>query len=402
MVVAMSGPPPLFDAERMRVYPRIFLTLYALFGCAALLSLLNIVHLWGEPNAQDFLTFYAASKLTLAGDPASAFNNETLLAMERSVLPIKGFLQWGYPPTFQLLIAPLALLPYSVSFVLFVTLSIVALALALGLNPETKPYRLVVLAAPATALCAFTGQNSLLTAALFAGGMALSRKRPLIAGTVLGLLAFKPQMGLLLPIALLAAGQWRVFAGAALGAIAFAGLATAMFGLSQWQAFFEHLSFIEQAMRAGELHWSKIPSAFVFARMLDVPEPLALALQLATALAATAGVALAWRRIGMKPLAWATLMTGTLLVMPYTFDYELAILGVPLALLADDMSRRGAVLMEKLTILLVYALSMPVLLIADATHLQIGFILLVAVFALCLRRALATRYAQLHAQALPA
>src|SRR5262249_47677922 len=124
--------------------------------------------------------------------------------------------------------------------------------------------------------------------------------------------------------------------------------------------------------------------------------------QIATALAAATGVALIWRRIGMTPLAWAALIAGTLLIMPYVFDYELAILGIPLALLADDMSRRGARFLEKLAILLVYALSMPVLLIAGTTHVQIGFILIVTVFALSLRRGLAPKPSAFQAQALPA
>ena len=46
------------------------------------------------------------------------------------------------------------------------------------------------------------GQNSTWTAALFGGGLSLLERRPLLASGLLGLLIYKPQLRLLIPIGL--------------------------------------------------------------------------------------------------------------------------------------------------------------------------------------------------------
>ena len=48
------------------------------------------------------------------------------------------------------------------------------------------------------------GHNGFLTAALFGSGLPLLPTRPVHAGALLGLLAYKPQYGLLIPLALAA------------------------------------------------------------------------------------------------------------------------------------------------------------------------------------------------------
>jgi len=80
----------------------------------------------------------------------------------------------------------------------------------------------VALGSPA-ALWNFTaGQNGFLTAALIGGALVLMQRRPWLAGVCLGLLSYKPQFGLLFPVALVAAAQWRVIGA---GAFTAAGMA---------------------------------------------------------------------------------------------------------------------------------------------------------------------------------
>lgn len=52
------------------------------------------------------------------------------------------------------------------------------------------------------------GQNSFLTAALLGGSLLLLDKRPIVAGVLIGLLSYKPQFGLLIPLVLVATGRW--------------------------------------------------------------------------------------------------------------------------------------------------------------------------------------------------
>ena len=61
----------------------------------------------------------------------------------------------------------------------------------------------------------FTGQIGAIVAILFLAAAYFWSSRPILAGICIGLLAIKPQMGVLIPFALLAAGQWRTIWAAA-------------------------------------------------------------------------------------------------------------------------------------------------------------------------------------------
>jgi hypothetical protein len=160
-----------------------------------------------------------------------------------------------------------------------------------------------------------------------------------------------------------------------------------VFGADLWFVFLKDAPLVREIMEAGMLPWHKMPSAFVFFRYLGVPLDAAYALQAATALGVAAAVAHVWRRVGATPLAWAALVAATLLVPPYTFDYEFAIMGLPLVLLAGDMSARGATRNEKIALLALYLMPVAVAPIAHATHLQIGFPGLLLLLAMTMRRA---------------
>ena len=56
------------------------------------------------------------------------------------------------------------------------------------------------------------GVRTLMTAGVFAAGVALVERRPWVAGVCLGALCYKPHFGLLIPVALIAGGHWRVAA----------------------------------------------------------------------------------------------------------------------------------------------------------------------------------------------
>src|SRR5436309_2254785 len=58
------------------------------------------------------------------------------------------------------------------------------------------------------------GHNGFLTAALLGGALVLLDRRPIVAGVLFGLMAYKPQFGLMIPLVLIATGRWRAFAAA--------------------------------------------------------------------------------------------------------------------------------------------------------------------------------------------
>lgn len=391
---AGADAPALFDRERMLNYPRIVVALFIASAILLVAMSHDGLDLKDRPLGYDFITFWGASELTLEGRPEAAFDMvQSHEAQQKAIPASRSVYLWHYPPTFQLLAAPLALMPYPVAFFVFIGLGFAAYLYACRpLLDQPHPYWLLA-AFPPALLCIYHGQNSLYTAALFAGAILASERRArgaLWSGLFIGLLAFKPQLGLLIPLALMAAGQWRIFLAAAAATLAFAGLATAVFGIGLWQAFFDNLPLVRMIFEDGSLPWAKIPSAWVFFRYLGVSADISYILQALTALGAAATVIVVWRRVGMTRGSWAVLVTAGLLVPPYIFDYEMALLAVPFAILMSDMAERGAGKGEK-WLLLALIVGLPFAsFLAQASHFQFGFPLLVASLWLTVRRALDT------------
>ncbi|HEX7776476.1 MAG TPA: glycosyltransferase family 87 protein [Parvibaculum sp.] len=378
---------PLFDAERMRVYPRILVALYTAVAIGIFLWSKNGLDAWGKPLGYDFITFWSASYLSLKGQAAAAFDAKQIFLAQRAATPGETIFLWHYPPTFQLLGAPLSLLPYFASYLLFIGATLTAFVATTRRLLDDPQAVWLLLASPAVYICVLHGQNSFLSAALFAGAILLIDRRPVLAGVCLGFLAYKPQLGLLLPLALAISGQWRVFFSTAATALVFAGVSTLVFGVDLWFVFFKDGAVVRQILENGFLPWEKIPSAFIFLRLLGVPQTIAYGAQILTALSVTGIVAVVWRTFGATRLSFAVLITATMLVPPYIFDYEFAILMVPLAIVASDMIARGATRPEKTALLVLYIIPIQIAPVAAAIHLQIGFLALLATLWLAVHRA---------------
>jgi hypothetical protein len=370
-----------FDQERLRGYSRVVVAVYVLVA----LGLFSGA--FGKPLDNDFITYWSASYLSLEGRPAAAFDLAENDAVQRLAVPVSSKIYpWHYPPTYQLLVLPLALLPYLPAYLGFIALSVIAYIAALRKLLDWPDAIFLLLAYPGAFICILHGQNSLITAALFALGVSASARKPVMAGICFGLLAYKPQLGLLVPVALLAAGQWSIFAAAAATVLGFAGVATAIFGFPLWRAFFQHTAMVRSIMERDLVPWEKMPTAFVFLRWMGIPQELAYVGQVVTAIGAATAVFMAWRRRGPSLLAGAVLVSGSLIVWPYVFDYELAILAVPLAIIATDMAERGSRRWEPPVLLVLYCAPILTTAIAKLTHLQVGFLEILAVLLFCVHR----------------
>jgi len=127
---------------------------------------------------------------------------------------------------------------------------------------------LLAAAYPAVIINFGHGQNGLLTAGLFAGALATLDHRPWIAGVLFGLLIYKPQFGLMIPLALLASGRWRTIVAAA-ATMALLVLTTLLvFGPEIWGAFVASSKIARVALiESGDVGWYKVQSVLAWARM---------------------------------------------------------------------------------------------------------------------------------------
>src|SRR5690349_5622009 len=195
----------------------------------------------GRPLGTDFSNVYAAGTYVLNGQPAAPFDPARQFAREQAIFgSATQFYGWHYPPFFLALAALLALMPYALALLLWqgTTLGLYMWAMA-GVVGRDKLALVLALAFPAVFINLGHGHNGFLTAALMTGALLQLDKRPVLAGILFGLLAYKPQFGLLVPFVLTAEGRWRTFA-AALATLTFLAVAaTAAFGTDVWRAFFE-------------------------------------------------------------------------------------------------------------------------------------------------------------------
>lgn len=375
---------------RLTVYPRIFLVVFVIAGVGWLAMTDGLLDPKGKPVGYDFITFWAASHLTLGGDPAAAFDLARIYGAERVAVPgLLDIFAWHYPPTFQLLIAPLAFLPYIVALAAWLAATLAAAGAVIRRLVPAPQTLLLFLAFPATWLNLMQGQTGFLTLALFGGAVLLLERRPIAAGILFGLLSCKPHLGLLVPLALLCGRQWTVFAAASITTLVFGAASALLLGADVWLAFWRNLPLLREILEHGGVPWDKMASLFAATRLLGLGVAPSFVLQGMLALAAAAGVAWVWWREVPLHLAAAVLVSGALVATPYVFDYDLVLLAVPIALLARDGSIRGWLPGDREV--LVAAWLMPLLspVIAHASGAQLGWLCLAAVFAAALRRAVA-------------
>lgn len=376
------------DAQRVRVYPRIVVAVYLLAGIGWLATIDGLVDLRGKPLGYDFITFWSAAKLALAGAAEAVYDLQRLFAMQQQAVPdLTNPYAWHYPPTFLLMVLPLAALPYLWACVAWVAASLPLFLVTLrGLTRHPAALWLA-LAFPGTFINLFHGQNGFLTCALMGGALLLLDRRPLLAGVLFGLMSYKPQFGLLIPLALLATGRWTAFAAAAAAALALAAASFAAFGAEPWRAFLDNGPFLRLVLEQGHLPWFKMPTTFAAARMLGVPVSLSYALQAAVALAVVVVVLRLWRSHADQSLKSAGLVVGALMVSPYGFDYDLVLLALPLAWLGLRGVERGFLFGEKAILLLAWLSPILMPAIASGASLQLGPVVLAALLWSVLRRA---------------
>jgi hypothetical protein len=378
--------------ERIAAYPRIFVAIYAVAAVAWVALSANLVDYKGKPLGYDFITFWAGSLLVLGGGASMSFDLAHIFAAEQVAVPASSqIFLWHYPPTFHLVVLPLALLPYLTAYAVWIATTFALFAGVMrrfAPRPETL---WLLLAFPGTFINAFHGQNAFLVAALFGGALLLLEKRPVLAGVLFGLMSCKPQLGLLVPVALLFGRQWAAFAAASVTTLAFAGLSAAVVGTDAWLAFWRNLPLVRLLLDSGDLPWVKIPSLYIALRMLGVAVPFAYALHAALALAVAATVARIWWRGGSLVLNGAVLAAGGMLVPPYLFDYDLALLAIPIAILAWDGVQRGWLPHEREVLAVAWLSPMAAPAIAQWLGAPVAVLCLLALFVVAARRAVQFR-----------
>lgn len=348
----------------------------------------------GKPLGTDFSNVYAAGILVHEGRASDAYDPARQHAAERAVFAGRDvpFYGWHYPPFFFAIAAAVAAFPYAIGLILWQLCSGIAYVLTIrAIVPPPIAARDVYLAAvafPAVFVNLGHGHNGFLTAALLGGALLALDRRPLLAGILIGLLAYKPQFGVMIPVALVAGGRWRTIAAAGSTIAALIALTYVTLGLDVWRAFAASTAFTQTVvLEQGGTGWAKIQSLFSAARMWGASVPIAYALQTALALALAGTLAWLWRSRASDALKASALASACLLATPYVLDYDLVVLGIAIAFYVRHGLDNG--FEDDEISLLAAAWTVPLVArgIAGAAFLPLGFITVAALYAVTLRRA---------------
>ena len=283
--------------------------------------------------APDFFALWTYARLELQHSAAELYDPVRLHALQVALgLAPADWKPFPYPPTFLLLSWPMGLLSAGSAYFAWVGLTLAGFVWAAA-GPRFRPaHVLLLLAAPATTVSVVAGQSGFLSGALLVGGMRLVGQRPWLGGMLLGLLTYKPQLGLLVPVALVAAGCWRGLLAAGLTALATAVAATAVFGVEAWGDWLAALPGYSAGFAARADLLRLQPTVLANLLLMGVPDGTAHALQWAASAGAAALAWLAFRR-GVTPAAIAVLIGAGFLANPHAFFYDMPMVTAAVLLL---------------------------------------------------------------------
>lgn len=307
----------------------------------------------GEPFGADYVNIWTTARMVLDGRVAALFDAAGFHATQEAMLgrPFQDH-SWSYPPHFVPWIVVFGLVPYLWGFVLWMGTTFGAyVAAVLPGRSQKASLGLALLLAPSTFVNLAGGQNGFLTAALMLGALRLLERHPIWAGVLFGLLTVKPHLGILVPVALIAAGAWRAIFSALITTALSVAASIALFGAAPWIAYLRDTSAVQTAVLeyGTGVFTLMMPTPFMAARIMGWGIDIGYGLNAVIALGAVIVVAWVYRaKWGSTDLRAAILLTATLLASPYAFNYDMtalsAMLLCVLACLPNTAFRQGELL----------------------------------------------------------
>jgi arabinofuranan 3-O-arabinosyltransferase len=347
----------------------------------------GVTDLEGELLGRDFVNFWSGAKLAIHGRAADAYNAVTLHAFQKAhVDPAIGPRIFPYPPVAFFLGLPFAIFGYLAALFVWTLAGSSICAWMLSRLLGWRWGLLASLAPPAVLFNAWAGQNGAFTAALLAGGVILLQDQPVLSGLLFGAMCFKPQLAMLVPIALLGGNHWRAFISAGCTIAILVAATIVLFGPDCWHAFNRIAPTTLANLEMEPMNWKRMPSLYVMMRTLGAVSVVAYIIQGVAAAAAAVVVFGIWRSAASTLLKGSALILATFLVSPYTWDYDLVMITFALAFfwIASDGGLSG---IEKYALAIGALLPLLSLLFATVTGFQIAPTMIAALLFMVYRRA---------------
>lgn len=293
-----------------------------------------------QPRFSDFFAFWSFGRFA-ATFGSAIYDPFSLVAYQHTLDPtLIGGYPYPYPPTFLLILIPLGMLTLPVAYFCWIasTFSLYVFA-TLGRNWRSMS-GLALLVAPTTLLTVISGQNGLLSAALLVGGLRCLAHWPVYGGILLGLMTYKPQFLLLLPIVLIASRNIRALVAACATVLSIVVVSSATLGWSIWQIWVSEFPTYQHLLQANQASLDHImPTMVAGTRAIGVSAGIGYTAQL---LCSVVVAVLTWRacKRGISEQTIAMVAIGTIVVAPYAMIYDMPMIAAAVAI--DWKARRDS------------------------------------------------------------
>src|SRR5215469_5349026 len=310
----------IFTARRITIYATGVIVAY-IFALAWRLSHGQWIFLSdGRLRCVDFGWMWLSGKFAVSGNAGQIFDYTIFSSAQLTLFGLHNcpfFTSFVYPPTYLFLTYALGLLPYVVAFAAWV---LVTLCLYGGAVYSIIPRPAAVVAAMAPFAVAVNidfAHNGFITAALIGLSLVFLERRPWLAGVFLGLLTYKPHIGVLFPLALLASRNWRALAGAALASVILGIAAALAFGPEGWPSFFHALLDRQSSLSPDTKVALALHSVFGLLRWAEAAAPVAWGGHLAVTAIVALTVWVVWAKSVPFSIKAAMLCIGSAMISPY-------------------------------------------------------------------------------------
>ena len=332
MTPIKNGSESILESSRLLAWAIIL-------GCVILIvdTFIKVPYLGAGGVVVDFDAFYIAGQMVWAGDVAQAYSAKFMAAAQNRLSNMPIFMPWTYPPFFDLLVAAFPLASRGVSYVLFISSTFLAYILVIRCLSGGNFTAVLLATMPALIITIRIGQNGFLTgtlAGLFC--LAFQNKRA-VAGVPLGFMLIKPHLSLGMLVLVTVSRRWKTLAVTACVAILSSGLATLVFGLEVWPAFLAGAKQASGFLERGIYPLHRMTSIYAALHSFGTLPAIAIAVQIFSALIACGTIVYVRLRGWPTQRVLGITILATLAISPYNYDYDMAILGVGLALLSRDI-----------------------------------------------------------------
>ena len=294
----------------------------------------------GPHKLIDFEGFYLAGQLVWRGAINQAYHFVTLFPLQKAISSSETFQPWTYPPQFDLVVAPLALLPIGWAYSAFIISTLAAYLATLKRIAAENFVPILVLLTPIIVVTIGCGQNGFLTGTLIGLTCLGLQARTSLAGVPLGLMIIKPHLAVAFAVYTLVNRRWGTALVAAATVAATSALATIALGPSVWIAFLGGVKEARVFLDHGFYPNFRMVSVYALVQSLGFSGLVASTAQVLIAIVALGAVVLASHQFPPRQ-ALAITAIATLLISPYEYDYDLMTLGVGLGFLLPDLASHG-------------------------------------------------------------